>query len=100
MAQPTEEEFAALKADRDTKISKVIGAMLDEMADRQGTPRSDLRVGHINYGGGSTECYCACASGGPCQHEFDGWREFESGGEQVCKRCGMGAMHHTLSFAE
>ena len=43
-------------------------------------------------------CYCDCASGGPCEHEFDGWRDFEDGhgGEQFCQRCGMGAMGHSM----
>ena len=33
-----------------------------------------------------------------CQHEFEGWREFEdgNGGEAVCKHCGLGAMAFTL----
>lgn len=35
-----------------------------------------------------------------CDHDFQGWREFEdgTGGEQVCSKCGMGAMAHTLSL--
>lgn len=34
-----------------------------------------------------------------CTHDFNGWREFAdgNGGEQVCTKCGMGAMAHTLS---
>jgi hypothetical protein len=33
-----------------------------------------------------------------CEHDFQGWREFDGGhgGEQVCSKCGMGAMDHTL----
>lgn len=33
-----------------------------------------------------------------CEHEFAGWREFEdgNGGEQVCAKCGMGAMSASL----
>ena len=35
-----------------------------------------------------------------CEHDFKGWREFEdgTGGEQVCTKCGNGAMAHTLSL--
>lgn len=35
-----------------------------------------------------------------CKHDFQGWRDFEdgNGGEQVCTKCGMGAMAHTLSI--
>jgi hypothetical protein len=34
----------------------------------------------------------------PCEHDFQGWREFENGlgGEQFCSKCGMGGMEHTL----
>ena len=31
-----------------------------------------------------------------CDHVFAGWREFESGGEQVCTKCGIGAMSASL----
>jgi hypothetical protein len=33
-----------------------------------------------------------------CDHDFQGWRDFEdgTGGEQVCAKCGMGAMHYSL----
>ena len=49
-------------------------------------------------------CYCACATGGPCEHRFTGWREIPpdeeglggGGGESVCERCGMGALSHDL----
>jgi hypothetical protein len=35
-----------------------------------------------------------------CDHDFRGWREFADGrgGEQVCSKCGMGAMAHTLAM--
>lgn len=33
-----------------------------------------------------------------CEHDFHGWREFAdgNGGEQVCTKCGMGAMAWSL----
>lgn len=33
-----------------------------------------------------------------CEHDWTGWHNFEdgNGGEQVCSKCGMGAMHHSL----
>lgn len=33
-----------------------------------------------------------------CSHDFTGWRNFEdgSGGEQICSKCGMGAMSYSL----
>ena len=38
------------------------------------------------------------ACGQHCDHDFKGWRNFEdgSGGEQVCAKCGIGAMAHSL----
>lgn len=35
-----------------------------------------------------------------CQHDFQGWREFDDGlgGETVCTKCGLGAMAFTLSM--
>lgn len=40
----------------------------------------------------------ACGPNDQCEHDFKGWREFEDGlgGETVCSKCGMGAMHHSL----
>ena len=33
-----------------------------------------------------------------CDHDFQDWREIDGGrgGEQVCTKCGMGAMEYTL----
>lgn len=33
-----------------------------------------------------------------CDHDFKGWRPFSdgNGGEQVCTKCGMGAMAYSL----
>ncbi|UIJ43753.1 hypothetical protein LZK98_11690 [Sphingomonas cannabina] len=35
-----------------------------------------------------------------CEHDFQGWREFDDGrgGERVCTKCGLGAMAYTLSL--
>lgn len=39
-----------------------------------------------------------------CDHDFQGWRDHTDdqgrvrGGEQVCTKCGMGAMAHTLAL--
>lgn len=37
-----------------------------------------------------------------CDHDWQGWREFDDGhgGERVCAKCGMGAMHHSLMFED
>lgn len=36
--------------------------------------------------------------GEPCEHDFQGWREFADGrgGETVCTKCGVGAMSWSL----
>lgn len=37
-----------------------------------------------------------------CDHDFQGWQDFEdgTGGEQVCTKCGIGAMAYTLWVCE
>ena len=51
---------------------------------------------HI-HGFDPNACYCNCPEG-PCEHDFQGWREFPdgNGGEQFCARCGAGAMSHSM----
>ena len=47
-------------------------------------------------------CKCECATGGPCEHVWDGpWEErvHEGGatsGSATCSRCGMSAINHSL----
>jgi hypothetical protein len=95
MANP---DFDTLRAKRDAAIAAMAQTAFNQLfpdADSATAPR----VVHLNFGGGSTQCYCGCADGGPCEHQFDGWREFEDGlgGEQFCQRCGMGAMPHSMN---
>ncbi len=33
-----------------------------------------------------------------CEHDWTGWRNLENGGEMFCKKCGMGAMHHSIAY--
>jgi hypothetical protein len=49
--------------------------------------------------GGITFAMCGEPSP-PCDHDFQGWRNFEDGrgGETVCAKCGLGAMAYTLSL--
>ncbi len=37
-----------------------------------------------------------------CDHDWSGWRNFEDGrgGECVCAKCGMGAMHHSIATSD
>lgn len=35
-----------------------------------------------------------------CEHDWSGWREWGTGGECVCTKCGMGAMAHSIRTGE
>jgi hypothetical protein len=89
MERPTDAEFEILKRKRD----EAVNAVIDAVCAKQGWPRDKVHAHMCGAGG----CYCACPDG-PCQHDFQGWREFEDGcgGEQVCTKCGTGAMSHSL----
>lgn len=94
----TKPDFAKLRAERDSAVDR----MVREAARKLWGDEAEKTINyHANYGGGSSACYCACADGGPCEHEFAGWRNFDDGcgGETVCQRCGMGAMSHSMRTA-
>lgn len=87
-------DFEALRAKRNAAAAGMIAAAAIEMGGDPSTATSTFDP---------NACYCACPSG-PCEHDFQGWREFEDGyggggGEAVCTRCGMGAMNHGLRTA-
>lgn len=69
-----------------------------EQAMRDACAEMGWNTEGMTFHSGASGCYCDCANGGPCEHEFEGWREFDDGrgGERVCKKCGCGAMSHTL----
>jgi hypothetical protein len=81
-------DFDALRAER----NRITQAWMDDIATEKAWGKMSMSDAEKN------SCYCDCANGGPCEHDFQGWREFEdgNGGERVCSRCGMGAMWHTL----
>lgn len=80
-------DFVALRAKRNEQIREEVARLNAEGWNIFHNPHDD------------DDCYCDCAAGGPCEHDFQGWREFEDGrgGEQVCTRCGTGAMRHSLA---
>ena len=86
-------DFPALRAARDEALRKVAAEMIERLG---GDPATAL----VHFSG-ADGCYCACPDG-PCEHEFDGWRDILDdeggvcGGEAVCRLCGMGAMSHSL----
>jgi hypothetical protein len=87
-------DFEALKRERAEQVK----ADLRRIYTAWGYAPEQMRHVHVHQPGTSDQCYCDCLNGGPCQHEFDGWRDFADGrgGERVCQRCGMGAMAHSL----
>jgi hypothetical protein len=94
-----EPDFEKLRAERDANIAKAVRETATKLWGKEAGEKA--YASHINYGGGSAVCYCACATGGPCEHIFGGWREFEDGrgGEQFCTKCGMGAMSHSMAVS-
>jgi len=85
-------DFDALRAERNLKISQHIEAF----AKKAGCDPSQ-----VHHSFDFDACFCACPKG-PCEHDFQGWSSFinNGGGETVCKRCGMGAMSHSIRTAE
>jgi len=82
-------DFEALRKERNIKVREE----LEEVAKKMNIKG----VLHHNFDWNA--CYCACPEG-PCEHNWEGWREIENGGERFCTRCKMGAMSHTLRTAE
>ncbi len=88
-ATSDEPDFEALRASRNAAVEAVMKAVCEKHG-------WDPATAHTTFDPGA--CYCACTDGGPCEHDFQGWREHGDGrgGEQVCARCGLGAMSHSL----
>jgi hypothetical protein len=77
----------SIKSDNDALIARIKG-----VAATPSTPEIESDPTNPNVFFHSTPKPDACA------HDFKGWREFEDGcgGEQVCTKCGMGAMTYSL----
>lgn len=84
-------DFEALRRRRNESVRDSMMTIAREMGWKEG---DEPPTTSYDFGA----CYCACASHGPCEHDFQGWREFEDGlgGETFCSRCGMGAMGHSM----
>lgn len=86
----TEPDFKALRAER----NKGVMEHFQKLADEIGVPLSSLQS---NYN--PNACYCACTSGGPCEHKWNGKGvEFEGGRgwSATCSRCGGTAISHDM----
>lgn len=83
----SEPDFDALRAERNARTAKWIEEMRAEGFEVVGNCKFD----------DDNACYCACGSGGPCEHKFDG-EPYESGGlwTTTCSRCGVTAFSHSM----
>jgi hypothetical protein len=87
-------DFEALRAKRNAAVAEVISAAAKRLGIKEGEPVHSSFNPHA--------CYCACATKGPCEHDFKGWRDLTddegnvNGGETFCERCSMGSMSHSL----
>ena len=83
-------DFDALRAKRTASVM----AVMQKLADECGVTAESL---HSNYN--ANACYCACGTGGPCEHAWDGepW-ESEDGlaWSSTCSRCGCASMSHDM----
>ena len=86
-------DFEALRARRNAAVQE----MHQKIANEWGVPLQSLRS---NFN--PAACYCACGTGGPCEHNWDGegW-ESEDGcaWSATCSRCGCTAMSHDMRNA-
>ena len=83
--------FEALRAARNESVLK----RLAEQAEEWGVP-----VESITTSFNPNACYCACTTGGPCEHKWDG-EPWESDGlwTTTCSRCGSTAFSHSMRTA-
>lgn len=82
-------DFEALRAQRNAEHT----AWVEQMAQEGWTFTSRFDP---------SACYCACGTGGPCEHRFDGEIYESADGSLVsatCSRCGMTAFSHSMRFA-
>jgi hypothetical protein len=87
----TEVEFEALRAKRNQATQE----RMQRFADEEGVPLQSIRSTF-----NPDACYCACGTGGPCEHAFSGWHDLGDGMySQLCERCGMSAFSHSMRFA-
>jgi len=82
-------DFEALRAERNTARDAWVEKMRAE-----GWELASFCTNNAN-----DACYCACGSGGPCEHTWDGQPYQSQDGSMystTCSRCGMTAMSHSL----
>lgn len=83
-------DFEALRSER----NRLVTAAHQKFADEEGIPIEALRS---NFD--PDKCYCACTTGGPCEHKWGGTLYVSEDGcvcSSTCSRCGSTAMHHDM----
>lgn len=88
--RPTPEEFAELRRKRNESVR----ACIAKIAAEEGWDLSEIKSSHND-----NACYCACANGGPCEHEWSG-PEYVSEDRcmqsSTCSHCGCLAISHDM----
>lgn len=88
--RPTPEEFAELRRKRNESVR----ATIEKIAAEHGWPLNEVQCNHND-----NACYCDCANGGPCEHDWNGpVYESEDGCMQssTCSHCGCTAFSHDM----
>lgn len=83
-------DFEALRAERNAKVKETINRLAAEFGGE-----AELIFSLFDPNG----CYCACSTGGQCEHQWNGQgaKFYPSKGWSVtCSRCGMLALNHSL----
>lgn len=83
-------DFEALRVERNRLVMEQLEKLAGEVGVQFSSPHSSFN---------SSACYCACSSGGPCEHQWDGEGiEIDDGAgwTATCSRCGCTAMSHSL----
>lgn len=83
-------DFEALRAERNRRVVESHQRLAEEL----GVPVASLFSNHD-----PNACYCACTSGGPCEHKWDGGGvDFDEGRgwSATCSRCGGTAIGHAM----
>jgi hypothetical protein len=89
----TTHDFESLREIRNGTVQE----MHQKLADEWGISLQSLRS---NFN--PDACYCACGTGGPCEHKWDGpdWESIDGRAFSVtCSRCGCTAMSHDMRNA-
>lgn len=87
----TTHDFDALRAERNKQMDEFTAKMKAEGWDFSSCDLRDKNA-----------CYCACGSGGPCEHDWDGPEYVSEDGclsSATCSRCGATAFSHSMRFA-